>query len=411
MQYVQSWLFSRAVRVKSRNSFTSMIIAALNGTCTDSRIATDINAKFASGTHGGMWDMDISRARRKLNPSRLRDQMFAYTVTYQIVNTFVEVGLPYITRFVSSVRNGKGALKQGSSGGEPKKRVVFEDEKEKGGMEERVFLDKVREEVTLPEYDSFADYSEMAVQFGYVALWSTIWPLAGGTSSGFLFSKAKVSDCVAQFLVMALINNIFELKSDAFKMTVHYRRPVPTRTDTIGPWLDALTFLTWLGALTNSALVYLFSPELLKSSPLPSTVNVLAKEHLVDASSGNSSSTWGLDGSSEATYNATKELVLKAVLVALAASHGYLMLRGVVRHLVERIWWKGSKEVQERESEERLMKEKFLDSNISGANGIGLVEPGEKVKLPDEKVPEVGGIGFWEHDEGVDEIKRLVKEA
>lgn len=182
MRHVQSRLFSGAVRTKTQGSFASRIIAVLNGTCFDSSIATDGHgdAKFVPGPSGGMWDMNISRARRKLNPSRLRDQMFAYTVTNQIVNTFVEVGLPYITRFVSSARNGKGTPKPGSPEGEPKKRVVFEDEKEKGGMEERMFLDKVREEVTLPEYDLFADYSEMVVQFGYVALWSTIWPLAGG---------------------------------------------------------------------------------------------------------------------------------------------------------------------------------------------------------------------------------------
>ena len=61
-------------------------------------------------------------------------------------------------------------------------------------------------------------------------------------------------------IVMALVNNFFEIRADAFKMTVHFRRPVPTRTDSIGPWLDTLTFLTWLAALINAALVYLFSP-------------------------------------------------------------------------------------------------------------------------------------------------------
>jgi anoctamin-10 len=61
-------------------------------------------------------------------------------------------------------------------------RVVFEDEKEKSEMEERAFLDSVREEAALPEYDIFVDYNEMVVQFGYVVLWSSIWPLAGGES-------------------------------------------------------------------------------------------------------------------------------------------------------------------------------------------------------------------------------------
>lgn len=73
---------------------------------------------------------DVSSAKRKLNPSRLQDQMFAYTVTNQIVNTFTEIGLPYIIRFVDSVRNGKskkGGRSRSGSGGK-KKRVVFKDE-------------------------------------------------------------------------------------------------------------------------------------------------------------------------------------------------------------------------------------------------------------------------------------------
>jgi hypothetical protein len=36
------------------------------------------------------------------------------------------------------------------------------------------------------------------------------------------------------------------------------QRPVPWRADSIGPWLEALGFLSWLGSLTTAALVYLF---------------------------------------------------------------------------------------------------------------------------------------------------------
>jgi hypothetical protein len=127
-----------------------------------------------------MWDVDTSAAGQKLNAGRLKDQMFAYTVTNQIVNTFVEIGLPYILRGVESFRTRKSNGNGNGKGEKGKKRVVFEDEKEKGGQEEREFLEQVRKEVALPEYELFGDYSEMVTQFGYVALWSTIWPLAPG---------------------------------------------------------------------------------------------------------------------------------------------------------------------------------------------------------------------------------------
>jgi anoctamin-10 len=39
------------------------------------------------------------------------------------------------------------------------------------------------------------------------------------------------------------------------------QRPVPWRADSIGPWINALGFLSWLGSLSTAALVYLFSGD------------------------------------------------------------------------------------------------------------------------------------------------------
>jgi anoctamin-10 len=76
------------------------------------------------------------------------------------------------------------------------------------------------------------------LQFGYLSLFSVVWPLTP---------------------VSFLINNWIELRADALKISVEQQRPLPHRADTIGPWLDSLAFLTWLGSLTSSALVYMFS--------------------------------------------------------------------------------------------------------------------------------------------------------
>jgi anoctamin-10 len=50
------------------------------------------------------------------------------------------------------------------------------------------------------------------------------------------------------------------------------QRPTPWRADTIGPWLDSLSFLTWLGSITTAALVYLFSNDGLGPDGNPSTI-------------------------------------------------------------------------------------------------------------------------------------------
>ena len=58
-----------------------------------------------------------------------------------------------------------------------------------------------------------------------------------------------------------LINNWIELRGDALKIALETQRPVPWRADSIGPWLESLGFLSWLGSLTSAALVYLFSGD------------------------------------------------------------------------------------------------------------------------------------------------------
>jgi hypothetical protein len=112
---------------------------------------------------GGVWVMDIPRSSQKLNPSRLQERMFVYTVTNKVINTFKEVGLPYILHSVEffrggSSRAGPGHLRNGSSGSGKKKCVVFKDqviqspeksgaERNREGKEDREFLEHTRHEL------------------------------------------------------------------------------------------------------------------------------------------------------------------------------------------------------------------------------------------------------------------------
>lgn len=205
---------------------------------------------------------------------------------------------------------------------------------------------------------------------------------------------------------MALLNNILELRSDAFKMTVHNRRPIPFRTDTIGPWLDALTFLTWLGALTNSALVYLFCPrpQCADGTTVESPIERV-HGYLFNISSSASNSLLPPPTASEGA--ATKELLLTALLIALAASHGYLILRVIVRHVMQRLVYDHSKEVKEREVQERSVKETFIKTLLP--DGQTPSTPYKRDGMVNQKAIDLDP--FWEHDEGVDEIRRISKEA
>jgi anoctamin-10 len=76
--------------------------------------------------------------------------MFAYTVTNQVVNTLVEIVLPYVMRVVDDVKNGKGV------GGlrAIKKKVVFQDDTT-DSAEDRQFLQEIRRNIHLHEYSLF----------------------------------------------------------------------------------------------------------------------------------------------------------------------------------------------------------------------------------------------------------------
>ncbi|KAG2065926.1 DUF590-domain-containing protein [Suillus decipiens] len=361
MHFVQSHLFTDGRRALAlldkfnvKFNSTSPLGAKIGG------------GKKISAVGLSLWEWDRRNARSKLNSSRLEEQMFAFSVTNQVVDTFSAIGLPYILRAVDSFRNGKGFRNINGKIHGKKKRVAFDDEPvghDAHGREEREFLERVRSEVVLPEYDVFTDYSEMVTQFGYVALWSTIWPLAPA---------------------VALFNNYIEARSDAFKIAVHTRRPIPIRTDTIGPWLESLSFLTWLSALTNSSLVYLFRPPNQQEYETGTMVDANATD----------------ESQNRVSLAATRELLMSALLIAMLASHGYLVMRAAVRHILNRAIWMGSREKKEAERVEREMKDQYLSS-------LGPCTPGENVTF------EMTGewATFWTTDEGMDDIRLMLKDV
>ena len=175
-----------------------------------------------------------------INPSRLKKQVIYLTVTAQIVNFGMEVIMPYLKR--------QGFLKY--------KQLKDKRAMNSGGLapsaaaddppEEKEFLARVRSEAELDVYDVYTDLREMVLQFGYLTLFSVIWPLVP---------------------VSFLINNWIELRADAVKICVEMQRPTPWRADTIGPWLDALSFLSWLGSIVTAALTFLFSKDGVDGTP------------------------------------------------------------------------------------------------------------------------------------------------
>ncbi|KDO28981.1 hypothetical protein SPRG_20084 [Saprolegnia parasitica CBS 223.65] len=92
----------------------------------------------------------------------------------------------------------------------------------------------VKEATAFDEYEPFDDYLEKVIEFGYVTLFASCFPLAG---------------------LLSMASNLIELKSDQFKLVFLSQRPMVERSTDIGIWQSILRGLVWLSVLTN---VFLF---------------------------------------------------------------------------------------------------------------------------------------------------------
>ncbi|KAF7663260.1 hypothetical protein LDENG_00215480 [Lucifuga dentata] len=80
----------------------------------------------------------------------------------------------------------------------------------------------------------FHEYLEMVIQFGFITLFVASFPLAP---------------------LLALINNIIEVRVDAWKLTTQFRRPVAAKAHSIGAWEEILNGMATLSVVTNAFIV------------------------------------------------------------------------------------------------------------------------------------------------------------
>lgn len=170
-----------------------------------------------------------------VDPNRLQQEVIYLSVTAQALNFGEEVVLPYVKR--SLWERWREYRTQRQKVMRPRTYSMRTDMLIVDPPEETAFLKRVRNEAEADKYSVQDDILEMCVQFGYLALFGVAWPLV---PLGFL------------------LNNWLEVRGDFFKLGLECKRPPPTRTDTIGPCLQGLEFLSWLGTLSSSAIVYIY---------------------------------------------------------------------------------------------------------------------------------------------------------
>uniref|UniRef100_A0A8C0I2D6 Anoctamin n=1 Tax=Balaenoptera musculus TaxID=9771 RepID=A0A8C0I2D6_BALMU len=87
----------------------------------------------------------------------------------------------------------------------------------------------------------FYEYLEMIIQFGFVTLFVASFPLAP---------------------LLALVNNILEIRVDAWKLTTQYRRMVPEKAQDIGAWQPIMQGIAIMAVVTNIAFTSDMIPRL-----------------------------------------------------------------------------------------------------------------------------------------------------
>jgi len=100
--------------------------------------------------------------------------------------------------------------------------------------DEKEYIRRKVQEIELDEYDSFDDYLEMIVQFGYITMFAAAFPLSG---------------------VFSLFFNGLEILSDYYKLKNLHRRPLPQIANGIGSYKEVIDIMSYLCILTNCILI------------------------------------------------------------------------------------------------------------------------------------------------------------
>ncbi|XP_064846393.1 anoctamin-3-like [Oncorhynchus masou masou] len=169
-------------------------------------------------------------------------QMGVIMVLKQIWNNFMELGYPLLQNWWS-----RRKIKQ-----------TEREERTRGGQ-------NVEIKVQLPQWDVdwnlqpmnahglVDEYLEMVLQFGFTTIFVAAFPLAP---------------------LLALLNNIIEIRLDAYKFVTQWRRPMPARATDIGIWYGILEGIGVLAVITN--VVIAITSDYIVFKPLVSLSSVLS---------------------------------------------------------------------------------------------------------------------------------------
>uniref|UniRef100_A0A8C2VU82 Anoctamin n=1 Tax=Chinchilla lanigera TaxID=34839 RepID=A0A8C2VU82_CHILA len=145
-------------------------------------------------------------------------QMGIIMVLKQTWNNFMELGYPLIQNWWTrrKVRQEHG----------PERKINFPQWEKDYNLQ------------PMNAYGLFDEYLEMILQFGFTTIFVAAFPLAP---------------------LLALLNNIIEIRLDAYKFVTQWRRPLASRAKDIGIWYGILEGIGILSVITNAFVIAITS--------------------------------------------------------------------------------------------------------------------------------------------------------
>lgn len=162
----------------------------------------------------------------------LESQMMSLVITKATIQQLMEIGIPFIVSRVKQFLAVRKAGKVNSA-------TPLSPGTEQGDGGELAFASTpnnqyVIESKLAPYQSTIEDYAEMVIQFGYLSLFGLAFPCAA---------------------LVNLLNNLVEVRTDAFKILALSQRTNADDAADIGAWYLILQFLGWFSVLTNTGLL------------------------------------------------------------------------------------------------------------------------------------------------------------
>lgn len=136
----------------------------------------------------------------------------------QAMNSILEILIPFLKKLYNSFKIKTGIIKENKG-------------------DDIICFNQWTEDYKLLGWNNqslFAEYLEMVMQYGFITIFVTAFPLAP---------------------LLALINNVFEMRLDAKKFLKYYRRPVPERVKSIGIWFHIIEAIGRISLVSNAFII------------------------------------------------------------------------------------------------------------------------------------------------------------